>query len=740
MSSFLLPDVFPFVEAGFTAFLVAVLIAIRPYFRSQTFFCRWMWAWTAHAASLAVGLWSNGDGWGPEPLRSFIFLAFEILSVLFIPLLIAGAESFRNSGHDARVARRGIIAALAGALALYILSMFVRSDTLLSFEIRTFPPQIGVSGAFWYCSYVFFCSWRRTNSGGSLLAMLSCGCYGAMQTIYIPLTIRGGALSVRWIAIDTLCQGGIAIATLLLILEREAVTASTVRDSEQRYRLLFERNLAGVFRSRADGTVIDCNEALCKMLRYSSPDEFRQNSLSVYFSEEERSSAFAALRGQGQLVNHELRLRRKDGSEMLALINVAILSEASAALLELQGTVLDVSETRRLQEQLLQSQKMEAVGQLAGGIAHDFNNLLMVISGQTELLLETAEAHDVEKAARNILFATESAGRLTKKLLAFSRKQGLANSTFNLNQLVTETTDLINHLLPKNIDIDARLSPTPCWVNSDRVQMEQTLVNLSLNARDAMPEGGKLVISVSAVVVDDACLGLHGDVPAGAYAMITVADTGHGIAERDLGRIFEPFFTTKPKERGTGLGLSIAYGIVSQSGGHIRLRSTVGAGTTFSVYIPSVDRPRVHEPKFHPCPLGRSNASCPREGTILVVDDEEMLRASVRAFLDHNGLTVLDCGDASEAVNIASELKERLALLVTDVVMPKMTGTELAHVLVTDMPELSIIFMSGYAAGENGHEQFNRAKFLQKPFTRATLLDAICEGLRTCPRLGLTQN
>ena len=736
MSSLLLLKVFPFIEAGFTAFLVVVLIAIRPYFRSQTYFCRWMWAWTVHAASLAVGLWLNGDGRGTQSLQSFVLFSFEILNVLFIPLLIAGAESFRNSGHDAKVARIGSIAALVGALALCILSMLVRGNTLLSFQIRAFPTQIAVSGALWYCSYVFFRSWRRTASGGSLLAMVSCGCYGVMQPLYVLLTVCGSALNVRWIAIDTLCQGGIAIATLLLILEREAVTASTVSDSEQRYRLLFERNLAGVFRSRADGTLIDCNEALCKMLGYSSREEFQQDPLSVYFSEEERNSAFTALRCQGQLINHELRLRRKDGSEMRALINIAILSEASAAVLELQGTVLDVSEARRLQEQLLQSQRMEAVGQFAGGIAHDFNNLLMGISGQAELLLETTEACDVEKGVRRILCATDSAGKLTKKLLAFSGKQELAASTFDLGQLVAETTDLINHLLPKSIVVDARVPPAPCWVNADRVQMEQALINLVLNARDAMPEGGKLVLSTSAIVIDDDDLGQHGGVPAGAYGLITVADTGHGIPEQLLGRIFEPFFTTKPKDRGTGLGLSIAYGTVSQSDGHIRVKSMVGAGTTFSVYIPSAEKPRASDSTSHPCPLGRSNASCPREGTILVVDDEEMIRSSVRAFLEHNGLTILDCGDASEALRIASGLKERLVLLVTDVVMPGMTGTELAQLLVDDRPELPVIFMSGYAAGEIGHEQFTGARFLQKPFTRAALIDSVCEGLPTCPRQG----
>ena len=189
-------------------------------------------------------------------------------------------------------------------------------------------------------------------------------------------------------------------------------------------------------------------------------------------------------------------------------------------------------------------------------------------------------------------------GQLTKKLLAFSRIQELATSTFDLNQLVAETIEFIGRLLPESIRVDARLSAAPCWVNADRVQMEQTLINLVLNARDAMPEGGELVLSACHIDINADDLGLHGGVPSGAYALISVADTGRGIPEQHLEKIFEPFFTTKPKEHGTGLGLSIAYGIVSQSGGHIRVKSTVGAGTTFTIYIPSVERPQAEPPKL----------------------------------------------------------------------------------------------------------------------------------------------
>ena len=233
MSSVFLLNVFLFLEAGFTVFLVAVLIAIRPYFRSQTFFYRWMWAWMAHAASLAFGVWSNGDDWATTPFKSFILFVSVILSMLFIPLLIAGAESFRNSGHDAKITRVGTIAALAATSALYILAMLFRGEPRLSFEIRTLPPEIAVSGALWYCSYVFFRSWRRTDSRGTLLALLSCGSYGVAQALYVLLIIQGGSLNAWWILIDTFCQAGIAIATLLLILERESVTASMVRRSQE---------------------------------------------------------------------------------------------------------------------------------------------------------------------------------------------------------------------------------------------------------------------------------------------------------------------------------------------------------------------------------------------------------------------------------------------------------------------------------------------------------------------------
>jgi len=516
-------------------------------------------------------------------------------------------------------------------------------------------------------------------------------------------------------------------------------TRNELRRSEQRYRLLFDHNLAAVFHA-SDGKLLDCNEAMCEMLGYSRQELYALDLHMLYPNPSDRDTGQRQLYERGHLTNYQIDLTRKDGSVLTVLANLNVMREDSRSAPVVVGVMLDITTVRKLQEQLLQSQKMEAVGQMAGAVAHDFNNLLMGISSQTELLMTANDPHKAEERARTILSAIESAGGLTKKLLAFSRKQELATSNFDLNQLVAETNEFVLRLLPKNISVDARLSPSPCWVNVDRVQMEQTLINIVLNARDAMPEGGTLVLNVSHIDVDANDVGLHGGVPAGAYALIGVADTGHGIAEQHLGKIFEPFFTTKPKERGTGLGLSIAYGIISQSGGYIRVKSTVGAGTTFTVYIPSVERAQVEPPILNPCPLEISDTSCPLQGTILVVDDEALVRTSIRAYLELNGLSVCDCGDAPEALTVASELKDKLALLITDVMMPKMTGVELARALVVRMPDLPIIFMSGYAAGESGHEEFRQAKFLQKPFSCATLLDTVCEGLRICPRQGNIQN
>jgi PAS domain S-box-containing protein len=725
MSPIVLSKVLLLVEAGFTAFLVAVLISIRPYFRSQNLFCGWMWAWTAHAACLAIGLWSNGADWGARPFKSLLLFATEFLGILFIPLLIASAEAFRNSGHDAKIARLGIVAAFASALALYIPSVLVRGDGLLGFEIRTIPPAIAVSVALWYCSYVFFGAWRRTDSSGSLLAMLSCGCYGAMQMLFALLTMRGSTSNVWWIATDTLCQGGIAVATLLLILEREAGTASAVRDSEQRYRLLFERNLAGVFRSRVDGTLIDCNEALCKMLGYDSREELqRVGMLSLYVDPEERGFAMTALATQGQLINHEVRLRRKDGSEIVTLANVAQLWETPAAVLE--GTMLDVSEVRRLQDHLAQAEKMEAIGGLAGGVAHDFNNLLMIITGYCELLADGLDDPGLHAHAEEALKACWRAADLTKQLLAFSRKQPIAPQVLDLNRVVREMSVMLRRLISEDIDLQIDLEESPICCRADATHVQQVLMNLAANARDAMPAGGRLLIQTSAHTLNAEQAAKLAPLKPGDYVVLAVGDSGSGIDLAIRERIFEPFFTTKEMGRGTGLGLSTVYGIVKQNQGSIFVESELGHGATFRIYLPRVQDAVAATvstlKETHP----------PVPATILFVEDELPLRDAGAEYLRSCGYKVFTASNGAEAMAIAGGVSCPIDLLVTDVIMPGMTGPELAQELCSLRPSLRVVYMSGYASDSPVHRKIgaNSGIYLQKPFSFHLLGKKLDELLR----------
>jgi PAS domain S-box-containing protein len=710
MSSLVLLKVLLFVEAGFTGFLVAVLIAIRPYFRSQTFFCRWMWAWTAHAAFLAVGLWPDGGDWGSPVLKLVFLLASQILGMLFVPLLVAGAEAFRKSGHDTEVARLGTVAALAGALALYILSLVVNNAQTANW-IRTVPREVAVCSALWYCAYVFYRAWRKTDSGGVLLAMLSCGCYGAVQALFAIVSARGGAFGVRWVAMDILFQGGIAIATLLLVLEEQAVSAARVRDSEQRYRLLFECNLAGVFRSRLDGTLIDVNDAFCKMTGYDSREELQQaGMLSLYVDAEERNAAIAKLCAEGQLINHEVRWRRKDGTEIVTLANVALLSAAPPVM---EGTVLDVSEVRRLQGQLVQAEKMEAVGSLAGGVAHDFNNLLMIITAYCELLAEGLTDVEQREQVESALKACWKASDLTRQLLAFSRRQPIAPQVLDMNQVVREMGGMLRRLINENIDLQIEVEDSPVCCRADATHMQQVLMNLGANARDAMPEGGRLRIRSSGARVPAEQAEKLTPMLAGDYVLLTVSDSGAGIDPAIRQRIFEPFFTTKGIGRGTGLGLSTVYGVVKQNQGFIFVDSEMGCGTTFQVYLPRV------QAAVESVAPPRKETRSPGRATILLVEDELPLRDAGAEYLRARGYTVFAASSGEKALAIARSTAIAIDLLVTDVIMPGMTGAELADKLCSLRPNVRVVYMSGYPSDSPVHQKIGgmRGIYLQKPFS-----------------------
>jgi PAS domain S-box-containing protein len=394
---------------------------------------------------------------------------------------------------------------------------------------------------------------------------------------------------------------------------------------------------------------------------------------------------------------------------------------------EVVGAWLDVTERRSLEAQFYQSQKMEAVGRLAGGVAHDFNNLITVILSYTELLQETmAGTPEPAEDLRQIRGAAEAAARLTQQLLAFTRQQVLQPRVLDLNEVVTRSKQLFTRVLGENIEIVTRLSPALGMVRADPSQLDQVLLNLALNARDAMGQGGRLTIETADVTVDPADSEEQQPTPPGEYVMLGVTDTGIGIDEATRARIFDPFFTTKGTA-GSGLGLATVYGIVKQSGGFIYVASEPGRGTTFRLYFP-----RDHGPADTEHAVGDLDADLRGSGTVLLVEDVKEVRQVTRLVLQRLGCRVLEAANGAAALEVAAAHPDRIDLLLTDVVMPEMSGFELADRIRQQRPAIRLLYMSGYANDAIAALGAADAAvpYLQKPFRGPVLARAVREVLQ----------
>jgi PAS domain S-box-containing protein len=423
----------------------------------------------------------------------------------------------------------------------------------------------------------------------------------------------------------------------------------------------------------------------------------------------------------------EYRIVRPDGSVRWVHDKAWAVRDASGRLERFDGIARDITDQKSLEEQLRQSQKLEAVGLLAGGIAHDFNNLLTAIGGYAELLAARLTADRENRAsAEAISRAAERAASLTRQLLAFGRKQVLQPKVFNPNRLIAEMEPLIRRLIGEDIDLSVEAAEDLGDVHADPGQLEQVLMNLVVNARDAMPRGGGLVIRTGNVEVDGGVPRDDRGLTEGSYVAVTVADSGEGMDDAVRSRVFEPFFTTKPMGKGSGLGLSTAYGIVRQSGGHIELRSTKGDGTTFRVLLPRYAGRRSAEP-----PAAAPRSFPVASETVLVVEDEPSVLDLAREFLEMEGYRVLAAGNGVEALGLLRRHRRDIAVLVTDVVMPQLGGLELVEAIAPEAPDLPVVFMSGYAEAVVRLEGAlaNGAAFVQKPFTSAVLCQAVREAL-----------
>jgi PAS domain S-box-containing protein len=507
-----------------------------------------------------------------------------------------------------------------------------------------------------------------------------------------------------------------------------------LRRSEEQFSKIFHTGMLAMSLTTVDGRIVDCNERYAAMFGYDRGALLGRtvDELGLWADPADRERLVERVLAEGRIRDVAVRYRRRSGEVFDAELSVESIEFPEGPFLI--GVMSDVTERRRaeaeraaLEEQLRQAQKMEAIGRLAGGIAHDFNNLLAVIGGRAELLRQRLSADDPRRRHVDVIGGAVRRGAgLARQLLAFGRRQVLRPRVLDLNEVVREAEPLLRRLVGEDIDFAVTLGAAPSRILADPVQLEQILLNLSANARDAMPHGGRLTIETRLARLDPALAGGHTGAAAGDCVALTVADTGVGMSEEVRTRAFEPFFTTKAPGQGTGLGLATVYGVVKQMGGHITLESAVGRGTAVTVYLPLAA-------EAHATPEAASGDRAPRGGneTVLLVEDEGDVRELAIEMLEGYGYRVLSAGSPAEALTLAERHGGPIHLLLTDVVMPGLSGPELARRLESLRPGLRVLYMSGYSE----HPTLQRdvldpeAALLPKPFTSEELAGRVREVL-----------
>ena len=504
-------------------------------------------------------------------------------------------------------------------------------------------------------------------------------------------------------------------------------TEHGLRMSEERYRRFFEDDLTGDFTATLSGDILTCNRAFAKIFGFESIEHAETANLFSLFPGDVETKAFLELlRSKQKLEYHEIELRRITGDPVYVVANVTGSFDEEGVLSRVRGYLFDDTARKALESELRQAQKMEAVGQLAGGIAHDLNNILTVIMGYTDFLKDSLwDSTESRGDAQAILDSVDRAQGLTHKLLTFSRHQVLQPETLDMNEVVRNFSELLlSRVIRANIKIETKLDPSISPVRMDPGQMEQVLMNLSVNAQDAMPEGGTLTIRTGKRSIEEGQEEAPANLKVGDYVVISVVDEGEGIPDDVRERVFEPFFMTKATGQGTGLGLSIVYGIITQGGGQIQIRKGEEQGTVFEIWLPAGQHVPAPEPVAVPEEETRSRRS--GDETILLVEDEERIRALISEILRRKGYTVFEAADEEKALPLAKRLRT-FDLLITDLVMPVMGGWELARELrkTRDQEALRVLYISGYP--DTIHPDLLKGgsqgvAFLAKPFTPDALL------------------
>jgi PAS domain S-box-containing protein len=511
------------------------------------------------------------------------------------------------------------------------------------------------------------------------------------------------------------------------ITERKRVE-ETIRQSEERYRTFFDQSKDGVYISTRSGKLVEANQAYLDLFGFTKEELETQDVLKIYpeAAEENRERFRRDIEKTGSVKDYEITLKTKDGRLIDCLSTSTVIRAPDGAIVGYQGIVRDVTQYRQLQNELVQAQKMEAVGTLAGGVAHDFNNLLQVILGYSELLVSDERLTENYKAdIERILHASKEGADLVQRLLTFSRKTEVKPRPLNLNRRIEQLKKMLSRTIPKMIAIELVLAEDLAAINADPTQIDQILMNLAVNARDAMPEGGRLTINTENVDLDREYAKTHPGVAPGRYVLLAVSDTGTGMDKETVEHIFEPFFTTKRPGDGTGLGLALVYGIVKQHGGSIACYSERGRGTTFKMYFPAlVSNEKFEVPQTRPLPRGGSE-------TILLVDDEELLRDLGSRILTKAGYQVITACHGREALEVYRERGDEISLVILDLIMPEMGGVQCLEGLLALDPSVRVVIASGYSAdGTTNDTLASKTKgFIDKPYEISQVLEVVRDTL-----------